>query len=111
VDLGIQSVTLNPKDGTTWSELAYSYALLHQREKAVDAISRAVALSPTDQTVLLFAALAHAETGDRKNAQSFLDRALDAGISLSQIKDHPAFSGFNITAPSDSKGVSHGKAR
>jgi tetratricopeptide (TPR) repeat protein len=94
VELASEAVRLNPRSATTIAELAYAYALLHNREAALANAKKAVDLAPDNGDVLLLAALANREVGDNAGARELTARSQRAGISASQIKNHPALHEF-----------------
>lgn len=78
-----------PQDATAQSELAGLYARQKLREKALTRIQTAVTLSPDDPRVLINIADAYETLGDRPNALLFVEKALQKGFPLEDLKSDP----------------------
>lgn len=78
-----------PQDATAQSELAGLYAKQKLREKALTRIQTAVTLSPDDPRVLINVADAYETLGDRPNALLFVEKALQKGFPLEDLKSDP----------------------
>ncbi len=78
-----------PQDATAQSELAGLYAKEKMREKALVRIQSALALSPDDPRVLVNVADAYEILGDRQNALRYVEKALQKGYPLEDLKSDP----------------------
>ena len=84
-----QGVKLKPQDAGAQANLAAIYAKKKLREKALIRIQAALALSPDDPVVLEDVGAAYEELGDRAQALHYIERSLQKGNSLDQLKDDP----------------------
>ncbi len=78
-----------PQDATAQSELAGLYAKQKMREKALIRIQTALAISPDDPRVLINVADAYEVLGDRPNALRNVEKALQKGYPLEDLKSDP----------------------
>ncbi len=78
-----------PQDATAQSELAGLYAKQKMREKALVRIQTALALSPDDPRVLVNVSDAYEKLGDRVNALRSVEKALQKGYPLEDLKSDP----------------------
>jgi serine/threonine protein kinase/tetratricopeptide (TPR) repeat protein len=75
-----------PQDATAQSELAGLYAKQKMREKAMTRIQAALALAPDNPRVLVNVADAYELLGDRMNALRYVEKALQKGYPLEDLK-------------------------
>ena len=78
-----------PRDATAQSELAGVYAAEKMRDKALIRIQTALALSPDDPRVLVNVGDAYEKLGDRPNAVRYVEKALEKGYPLDDVKSDP----------------------
>ena len=78
-----------PQDGEVQATLAVLYADTQQRAKAADRLRTALALSPTDPSVLAEVAETYELLGQRKQAIAALHSAFQGGYSWDQAKADP----------------------
>src|SRR5579863_2230964 len=78
-----------PQDATAQSELAGLYAKQKMREKALIRIQTALAISPDDPRVLMNVADAYEVLGDRQSALRNVEKALQKGYPLEDLKSDP----------------------
>lgn len=91
--LAEQAVKLQPSDPQAQSTLAYLYAQDEQDQNAVTRIQTALALSPDDSGVLANVAEAYESMGDRAHALEYIEKALQKGYPLDQIRAEPTLQG------------------
>src|ERR1700733_4816982 len=85
------SVKLKPQDALTQASLAALYSEKGVREKAELRIQAALARSPDNPNVLELAGETYENLGDRARALEYIERALQNGYSLDDIKSTPEF--------------------
>ena len=84
-----QAVQAHPRDGEAYAELGSLWAQEHDREKAQANLRTALALAPSDPTVLLFAADLYENLGDRKQCVAYVEKAMRAGLTKDQLLTDP----------------------
>jgi tetratricopeptide (TPR) repeat protein/tRNA A-37 threonylcarbamoyl transferase component Bud32 len=84
-----QAVQAHPRDGEAYAELANLWAQEHEREKAQANLRTALALAPSDPTVLLFAADLYENLGDRKQCIAYVEKAMRVGLTKDQLLTDP----------------------
>jgi tetratricopeptide (TPR) repeat protein len=84
-----QAVTSRPQDALTQVSLAALYAQKGLRDKAMTRVQAALARSPDNPNVLELAGETYETLGDRRHALEYIDRALQNGYPLDQLKDVP----------------------
>jgi eukaryotic-like serine/threonine-protein kinase len=82
-------VKVDPEDATTQSYLAELYAEDGQHDKALTRIQAALARSPNDANILELAGETYENLGDRRLALEYIERALQKGYSLDDLKSNP----------------------
>ena len=98
------AVQVQPKDPSIQASLGISYAEQKLKEKAVPHIEAAIALAPTNPQVLLNAAEAYEDLGDRRHALEYVQKSLKNGYTVDRVKNNPAFNnlvqdpGFKVQA-------------
>jgi serine/threonine-protein kinase len=86
-----ESVRLKPQDAVTQASLAALYSEKGLREKAILRIQSALARSPDNPNVLELAAETYENLGDRRHALDYIEKALQNGYSLDELKETPEF--------------------
>ncbi len=79
-----------PQDAVAQSELASVYAQQKKRDKALTRIQTALALAPDDPRVLQNVGDAYEKLGDRPNALRSIEKALQKGYPLDDLRADPA---------------------
>jgi len=82
-------VKVDPQDATTQAYLADLYGEDGQHDKALTRIQAALALSPNDANILELAGETYENLGDRRHALEYIERALQKGYSLDDLKSNP----------------------
>ena len=82
-------VRAQPQDATAQSELADLYAQQKMRDKALTRIQTALALAPDDPRVLTNVGVAYEAAGDRVAALRYVEKALQKGYPLDDLKADP----------------------
>ena len=75
------------------SNLGLLYAKKKLREKAISRIQSALALSPDDPNVLETAGEAYEDLGDRAQAMQYIEKSLQKGYDLADLKNTPDLQG------------------
>jgi len=83
-----QAVAANPSDVEAWLGLAIAFKDLKDRDRALAAIDRALALSPRSFRALIVRADLYAEEGDGRSASSFYAAALRCAPPTAQLSPH-----------------------
>jgi eukaryotic-like serine/threonine-protein kinase len=84
----------NPRDAIAQSKLGLLYAEKKLREKAISRIQSALALSPDDPNVLATVGEAYEDLGDRPQALQYIEKSLQKGYALADLKDTPDLQGL-----------------
>ena len=80
-----------PNDAETVSMLGKYYASLHENERALPLLRKAIVLAPKDPDTLEGVAEAYEVMGMRKEALEFLAKALQLGYAVNYAKASPTF--------------------
>ncbi len=83
-----------PRDATVQSSLGLLYAKKKLREKAVSRIQSSLALSPDDPNVLATVGEAYENLGDRAQALQYIEKSLQKGYDLADLKSTPDLQGL-----------------
>ncbi len=83
-----------PRDAIAQSNLALLYAKKKLRDKAVPRIQSALALSPDDPAVLENVGQAYEDLGDRTQALLYIEKSLQKGYALADLKNTPDLQGL-----------------
>ncbi len=83
------AVERSPRESGAQARLANLYAQLKMRDKALDRIQTALALSPDDAEVLEIIGEAYEVLGDRRHALEYIEKSLDKGFSMDTLKANP----------------------
>jgi serine/threonine-protein kinase len=84
-----EAVRLNPRDAQKQGVLGWLYAARKMHEQAIPRVQAALALAPADPTVLVLAGGAHEMLGDRPRALQFIEKGLEKGYALDDLKRDP----------------------
>jgi serine/threonine-protein kinase len=90
ISLGLDEVNKTPEDPFVVSLLGQYNANLHDRDRALPWMRKAVVLAPGDPDVLERVGESYEELGDRQQALAFIGKALKAGYSASYARSDPA---------------------
>jgi len=82
-------VKAQPQNAIAQSELAGLYAEQKMRDKAIIRIQSALALAPDDPRVLVNVGSAYEDLGDRRNSLRYVEKALQKGFPLDNVKSFP----------------------
>jgi tetratricopeptide (TPR) repeat protein len=91
ISLARSKLEVNPQDATTLAYLAGYYAMVGEKNSALENLRRAVALAPSDPDIGLRAAIIYNHFDDISECLASLRKALEAGLSPSMIRDTPDF--------------------
>ncbi|HEY7616579.1 MAG TPA: tetratricopeptide repeat protein, partial [Terriglobales bacterium] len=83
-------VQFKPKDGELQSYLGLLYGQKKMRNEALRHMQAALALTPENQVVLENVAETYEHLGDRAQALQYMERALQKGYPLENLKSNPA---------------------
>ncbi len=89
-----QAALDTPRDATVQSSLGLLYAKKKLREKAVSRIQSSLALSPDDPNVLATVGEAYENLGDRAQALQYIEKSLQKGYDLADLKSTPDLQGL-----------------
>jgi Flp pilus assembly protein TadD len=90
--LAERRVSVNPKDATTWMQLAFYYARLGETSRSVPCRAHALALGADDVFVQYYAALISLEEHNVNAALDALHHAIDLGYPIQMVRAAPEFS-------------------
>jgi len=89
-----QAVRDTPRDAIAQSALGLLYAKKKLREKAIPRLQSALALSPDDASVLQGVGQAYEDLGDRAQALQYIEKSLQKGYDLADLKKVPDLQGL-----------------
>jgi eukaryotic-like serine/threonine-protein kinase len=89
-----QAVRDSPRDAIAQSNLGLLYAKKKFREKAIPRIQSALALAPDDPGVLEGVGQAYEDLGDRSQALEYIEKSLQKGYALADLKNIPDLEGL-----------------
>jgi serine/threonine-protein kinase len=89
-----QAALDTPRDAAVQSKLGLLYAKKKLREQAISRIQSALALSPDDPNVLAIVGMAYENLGDRAQALHYIEKSLQKGYALADLKDTPDLQGL-----------------
>jgi len=89
-----QAALDTPRDAIVQSTLGMLYAKKKLREKAISRIQSALALSPDDPNVLATIGVAYEDLGDRVQALQYIEKSLQKGYDLADLKNTPDLQGL-----------------
>ena len=82
-------LTVNARDVETLARLAVAHARLDEPEQARSYIQRARAETPKEPSPLFLIGIAYERLGERKNALTWIGKALDKGLPPERIDEDP----------------------
>jgi len=86
-----QAEAVNRRNPAVLGQLAVYYAMLGEGKQARGYMDRALALSAGDADLRLKAALIEQRLGQSERALDWLEKAVSAGLSASEIRNNPIF--------------------
>ena len=89
-----QAALDTPRDATVQARLGLFYAKKKLRDKAISRLQSALALSPDDSNVLATVGRAYEDLGDRTQALQFIEKSLQRGYDLADLKRAPDLQGL-----------------
>jgi serine/threonine-protein kinase len=89
-----EAVRDTPRDALAQSALGLLYAKKKLREKAIPRLQSALALAPDDASVLQGVGQAYEDLGDRAQALQYIEKSLQKGIGLANLKNIPELQGL-----------------
>jgi len=89
VGLGLPQLKVNPRNAGLIIKLAHYYAMLRERNEALELADRALQISPKDSSVQFWAAVALNRLGETERALDLLEKARAGGFSITVIRDTP----------------------
>jgi eukaryotic-like serine/threonine-protein kinase len=84
----------NPRDALVQANLGMLYGKKKMREKAISRIQSALALAPDDPSVLATVGEAYEDLGDRVQALQYIEKSLQKGYDLADLKNTPDLQGL-----------------
>ena len=91
-ELAERRVGVNPKDASTWMQLAFYYIRLGEAARSVPCRTRALALGADEVFVQYYATLIALEEHNIDGALDALHRAIDLGYPIQMVRAGPEFS-------------------
>jgi eukaryotic-like serine/threonine-protein kinase len=91
IELGLDDLTINPRNSDAHILLARYYAMLGKRTEAFKHLTQALTLRSTDAEYLSIAAVVENQFGNRQAAIASLKKALALGWSVTSIKSEIEF--------------------
>lgn len=92
VERGEALLKVNPNNAGALGQIGWYYARLGNRTKSIDAVNRAVKLSPQDPQVQINMALVNVQFGRTDAGLDSIERALQGGLARKIVRDDPSFS-------------------
>jgi len=89
-----QATRDTPRDALAQSNLGLLYAQKKLREKAIPRIQSSLVLSPDDPNILEIAGTAYEDLGDRAQALRYIEKSLQKGYTLANMKSNPELQGL-----------------
>jgi TolB-like protein/Flp pilus assembly protein TadD/DNA-binding winged helix-turn-helix (wHTH) protein len=90
--LAERRVGVNPKDASTWMQLAYYYSRLEDTARSAQCKARALAIGANDVFVQYYGALLALQERNVATALDFLHRAIVLGYPVQMVRADPQFS-------------------
>jgi len=91
ISLGESALRVNNRDGVILCNLALYYAMVREKNPAIEFLQRALQISPNDPDFLFKAAEVNHQFGSTDSALDFLARAIAKGFSPYFARNHPMF--------------------
>jgi len=92
ISIAASKLEVNPQDAFTLAYLADYSAMLDDKDAAYNYLQQALKTAPSDGEVLFRAAIVYNHFGQKKQALTYLAKAVQAGYSRKIIRDTPDFS-------------------
>jgi TolB-like protein/Flp pilus assembly protein TadD/DNA-binding winged helix-turn-helix (wHTH) protein len=89
--LAERRVGVNPKDASTWMQLAFYYTRLQDAARSAPCKARALAIGADDVFVQYYGAIIALEEHNVVTALDFLHRAIDLGYPIQMVRSDPVF--------------------
>ena len=91
ISLGEERLTVNPRDVTVLGQVAGYYAMIGEKQPALDRLQQALEIAPADAGVLFKAAIVHVQFNEVDETLNWLEKAGEAGYSWTTVRDAPNF--------------------
>ncbi len=91
IDLATAEARVNPNDASLPIQIAKYYAMLEEKNRALEVLARALKMKPRDPESLFEIAVIYQKTGNQEQAIAWLGKSLAAGFSLASVRDDPVF--------------------
>ena len=91
IALGLDELSVNPRNADAHISLARYYAMLGRKAEALSHLTTALTLRPNEAEYLSYAAVIHNQLGDRASAMASLKKALSLGWSMAEINSEVEF--------------------
>lgn len=99
IELSTARLEVNARDASVLAYRADYYAMLNQEKQGKKSLALALEIAPKNGEVLFHAAILYNHFDDVKQTLTFLQRAVQAGWSRSQIRDTPDFEHLKNSPP------------
>jgi Tfp pilus assembly protein PilF len=87
IELALNELKVNSRDATILSRLANYYIMLDDRESSLSYLKRALEIAPNDPAVRFRSALVHNQLKEDNQTLDWLEKAAEAGYSITTIRD------------------------
>ncbi len=94
IQLAEKELEINPRDASLHSSLAVNYAKARDHKNALDEISKARKMAPSDVPILFDYVLVLEIVNQRDHAIQALQEYIERGGSMEEIRNHPDLSGL-----------------
>jgi serine/threonine-protein kinase len=91
IELGLEDLSINPRNSDAHILLSRYYAMLGRRTEALNHMTHALTLRPGDAEYFSISAVVHNQFGNRQEALAALKKALSLGWSVTSIKNEIEF--------------------
>ena len=89
IGLAQQQLKVNPREAETMGDVGSYYGMLGMKDSARIYTEQALAMDTTDARLMFVAATTYEKIGNRDLALHWIEKALDAGYSVSDISNQP----------------------
>jgi serine/threonine-protein kinase len=96
IELGLDNLSINPRNGDAHILLARYYAMSGKKTEALNHLNQALTLGPTDSEYQSIGAIVYNQFGDRTAALQSLRKALALGWSVKSIKNEIEFDNLRM---------------
>lgn len=90
-DLALAQLKVNPRDTDVLSDICEYYAMMGDRERALQYLGQALQYGHSEKELLFTAAQVYNDLGETGLALEWLTKAVQAGYSPTKFRDYPAF--------------------